>query len=165
MPNEHWRLSQETASFFFTSYISLVKQRSISRRNDCIEKRGVISLKKIMRQSALNYELFIILVVTIVPLIIWPVTNTTDYFYLPKVISLYVIIAAFYLILNLNRKALRSFVTLDSVTWLLLFYLLAISVSVSFALNTELALYGKPLREEGLFTMSIKPIMNIYISP
>jgi len=104
-------------------------------------------LKKIMRQSALNYELFIILVVTIVPLIIWPMTRTTDYFYLPKVIALYVIITIFYLKLIMNREALRLFVTLDSVTWLLLFYLLALSVSVSFALNTELALYGKPLRE------------------
>lgn len=108
-----------------------------------------------MRQSALNYELFIILVVTIVPLIIWPVTNTTDYFYLPKVIALYVIITIFYLKLIMNREALRKFLTLDSVTWLLLFYLLALSVSVSFALNTELALYGKPLREEGLFTIML----------
>ncbi|GEM01306.1 putative inorganic carbon (hco3(-)) transporter [Halolactibacillus halophilus] len=113
------------------------------------------SLKKIWAQQAINYNGFITFIVTIIPLVIWPVINTTDYFYLPKVISLYVIIVVFYLVLILNRKALQSFVTLDSVTWLLLFYLLALSISVSFALNTELALYGKPLREEGLFTIML----------
>ncbi|MGM0522969.1 MAG: O-antigen ligase family protein [Bacillota bacterium] len=110
-------------------------------------------MKEAKRQSALNYEVLIMMIVGIVPLIIWPMTKTTDYFYLPKVIALYVIITIFYLKLIISRKALRSFVTLDSVTWLLLFYLLALSISVSFALNTELALYGKPLREEGLFTI------------
>ncbi len=110
-------------------------------------------MKKFMIQPQLNYEAFIIIIVSIVPVIIWPVTTTADYFYLPKVIALSVMITLFYLKLIMNRKALLSFVRLDSVTWLLLFYLLTLSISVSFALNTALALYGKPLREEGLFTI------------
>jgi putative inorganic carbon (HCO3(-)) transporter len=79
--------------------------------------------------------------------------KTADYFYLPKVVALNAIIMIFYLILLMNRKALRTFVTLDSVMWLLLLYLLTLTISVHFALNTALALYGKPLREEGLLTI------------
>lgn len=101
----------------------------------------------------IEYLLFI--VVTLVPFVFIPISEYYDFFYAPKVYALTTIAIFLLLILFQNRKAINNLIQYDSINLTLLIYFVLLIISLFFALDLELAIYGSPFREEGLSTIMI----------
>ncbi len=97
----------------------------------------------------INTLLAIALIIT--PLIIIPVPPYMDYFYLPKITFLYIILI---LIIGIHILAPnRQPIKLDGITIALLGYLFLASLSTIFAIDSMKALLGAGYREEGLLAV------------
>ena len=106
-----------------------------------------------LAKRRIEYLLFI--VVTLVPFVFIPIGEYSDFFYAPKVYALTTIAIFLLLILFQNRKEINNFIQYDSINLNLLIYFILLIISLFFALDLELAIYGSPFREEGFSTIMI----------
>jgi len=91
--------------------------------------------------------------VVLIPFIFFPVGKNADYFYAPKVYGLVVIVAMFLFTLLLSGKNFHHLFKFDLINLALLLYILLLLVSLFFARDIKMALWGRKYRVEGLMTL------------
>jgi putative inorganic carbon (HCO3(-)) transporter len=104
-----------------------------------------------LAKHIIGYLLFA--AVVLVPFVFIPIGQYNDYFYAPKAYALSILVAAFLLILFQNRKMAGALIQPDAININLLVYLLLLVLSLFFALNLHLAIYGRLYRSEGFTTL------------
>lgn len=103
-----------------------------------------------------NYiEITVLFAIAAIPLVFAPLGDESDYFYLPKVLAMIIIVLFFSIIYILNIKTIGNLVETDWINKILLIFLLMRIISVFFAEDIDRAIYGSPGRVEGLITIII----------
>lgn len=88
-----------------------------------------------------------------VPLAFIPIENVIDYYYLPKVLAMFIITCTYFMILIVNRKRLSEFIVKDDINYILLVYSILLMISLFFAQDKYFAIIGYPYRWEGFITI------------
>jgi O-antigen ligase len=88
---------------------------------------------------------FIMIIICLVPLIINP--TAIDYYYLPKVLSIYVL--CIFMLLFYFLKLRKNSVNTYAPDFLLIGYILLITLSTFFSIDRAMSLIGRPFRWEG----------------
>lgn len=110
----------------------------------------------ISSQKFQNYvEITLLFALAGIPLIFVPLRDNSDYFYLPKVLAMIVLVLAFLIIYILSIRKISSKINTDWINKTLAIFLLLRIISLFFAENIESAIYGSPGRVEGLITIVI----------
>lgn len=103
----------------------------------------------------------IIMALAVIPLVFVPLGGQFDYFYLPKVIAMAVLVISFITMMLLKKQPLNNLIKKDIINMFLMIYLLLLIISVFFAGNINLAIWGRPGRWEGLITIIL--YMSLFI--
>lgn len=90
-----------------------------------------------------------------VPLVFVPIGGNFDQFFLPKLLVLFILDVAIYLLIIINHKKIDDFLDNDLTNKLLLTYFILLVVSLFFTDNLAYSVFGRPDRSEGLITFSI----------
>ena len=98
-------------------------------------------------------EYLIFAAVILVPFIFLPFGKYSDFFYAPKVYGLVIIAAMFIFTLLLSGKNINCLVKFDLINLSLLLYLLLLFISLFFALDIKMAIFGRKYRAEGLIAL------------
>lgn len=90
-----------------------------------------------------------------VPLVFIPIGGNFDQFFLPKVLVLFILDIAFYVMMFINYKKIGKFVDNDITNKFLLVYVVLLIVSLFFTDNLNFSVFGRPDRSEGIITFFI----------
>lgn len=102
-----------------------------------------------------KYLYFILIAI---PLIIVPFTK--DYFYLPKLLILYVAVTM--MIINQYLSSNRKKISVDLITKILFVYLIIVLISTLFSTDPFISFYGKFRRHEGLFALTAYALIFLF---
>ena len=105
----------------------------------------------------------ILLILSITPFILTPFSFALDFFFLPKIIFVYLLLTFMMIIWILNEN--KKFINLnewDSTTKIICLYFIILSFSTIFSLNLHLALWGNTLREEGFFALTAYILLFLF---
>lgn len=103
----------------------------------------------------------IIMALAVIPLVFVPLGGQFDYFYLPKVTAMAILVISFITMMLLKKQPLNDLIKKDIINMFLMIYLLLLIISVFFAGNINLAIWGRPGRWEGLITIIL--YMSLFI--
>lgn len=106
-------------------------------------------------------KLVIILSITVIPLVFAPIGKYTDYFYLPKVNTLFLLLSGYLLYILVRRKMAMSFIEKDRINYSLCIFLVLLIISIFFSGNAMMSIHGAPFREEGLSTIIMYMLLFI----
>ena len=95
----------------------------------------------------------VLVTVICIPLVFIPVENVIDYFYLPKVLAMFIITCTYFIILIVNSKRLSELIVKDDINHTLLIYAILLMISIFFAQDKYYAIIGYPFRWEGFITI------------
>ncbi len=100
-------------------------------------------------------RLTILIALAGIPLVFLPLGREFDHFYFPKVIAMVILEFSFFSVYILNYKYIGNIIENDRINKSLLLYFFLLILSVFFADNFYLALFGSMDRLEGLITITI----------
>lgn len=100
--------------------------------------------------------------VIVVPFVYTPIKSKLDFFYLPKYISLVIIISFLLMILLSNLKRFNKWFHLDLINKILLVYFCLITVSLLFSINPILSIKGRMFRYDGYSTQLIYILLFLF---
>ncbi len=100
-------------------------------------------------------EITLLLAVAGIPLVFIPKADNSDFFYLPKALAMFILVLAFLIIYVLNIRKISNKVNTDWINRTLVIFLSLRIISVIFAENVQLAIYGPRGRVEGLITIIV----------
>lgn len=103
----------------------------------------------------------IIMALAVIPLVFVPLGGQFDYFYLPKVTAMAILVISFITMMLLKKQPLNDLIKKDIINMFLMIYLLLLIISVFFAGNINLAIWGNPGRWEGIVTIIL--YMSLFI--
>lgn len=105
-----------------------------------------------------NITRLLIIILCITPLIIIPFY--IDYFYFPKILFVYLLTAFISIKWYLNRNDLKR--RIDNSEKIIAFYLVLIIISTVCSMNVETSLWGREMREEGLFAIAAYVLLYFF---
>ncbi|MBP1924803.1 putative inorganic carbon (HCO3(-)) transporter [Sedimentibacter acidaminivorans] len=120
------------------------------------ESNTVITLIKEFKNIA---KFTILIALAGIPLVFLPLGKEFDHFYLPKVVAMFILVFSFLSLFILNFKNVGKIIENDWIDKSLLIYFFLLIISVFFADNFYLAIFGSVDRLEGIITISMYMIL------
>lgn len=114
-------------------------------------KQSEITIPMINFQN--NAKLTVLIALAGIPLVFLPLGGEFDHFYFPKVLAMFILLFSFLLTYILNFKTIGNIVESDWINKSLLLYLFLLIISIFYADNVFLAVFGSSGRFEGLITI------------
>lgn len=103
----------------------------------------------------------IVAALVLLPLVFIPVEQIIDFFYLPKVVVMFLLTYTYIFILVKNRNHFNQLVHNDNINKALLGYLILLIISLFFSRDIFFAIVGYPKRWEGIITLIMYMILFI----
>ena len=100
-----------------------------------------------------NARLTVLIALAGIPLVFLPLGGEFDHFYFPKVLAMSILLFSFLIIYIFNFKKIGNIIENDQINKSLLLYSLLLIISIFYADNVTLAIFGSRGRLEGIITI------------